>query len=217
MERIMHLLTWTPMRTASKLIAVLAWIDVLSVCFYPLPFWFSRSTSGWLITPISSAPWSLPWISVLAAILIGSIPLVLLWMRGYRRLYRINLLFMSSILLVYSAFILWPVYHSGIDWSAGYPNRVGEGPFYETWYEILMAWLPEPLGWLVWLTLFGGFIAAWYVLPPLGLLTLPLLHRAWSGLRITERWRATSLCVLAIIVPILTWTVSHKFLIWLAE
>jgi hypothetical protein len=217
MEELMH--RWfvaPPVRMMGSIVGILAWISLLSVCWY-LPFWFQHATFGWLLEPVSSAPWSFPWISVFGALLIGSIPLILWWVRGQGPLHRVTLVLSSAILVVYVAFILWPAYDSGIDWSMGYPNRVGEGPFYTPWYEVLMEWGPGPFAWVLYFTLLGSFLAAWYILMPLGLLTLGLLRQRWPHLNPQERWVSISLSLLTIVVPAVTWTRSHKFLVWLFE
>jgi hypothetical protein len=155
---------------------------------------------------------------VLGTFLTGSLPLLILWrVGGFHRLYRSTLMLSTGILLLFAAFIFWPAYHSGMDWSMGEPNRVGEGwSYYKPWYVAAMEWSQsEVLASALWFTLSHALVATWYTLIPLGLTTLALLHSLWPQLDTHERWASISLSLLALVVPVLTWTLSRKVANWL--
>ena len=63
----------------------------------------------------------------------------------------------------------------------------------------------------------GTLLAAWYILLPLGLALLLSMGFRCSGMPLRRRWATLAVRVLAVAVPLLTWTASHQFLRWFID
>jgi hypothetical protein len=148
---------------------------------------------------------------------IGSMAWVVLGKHTGLQLQSRLLVFVIGILLLYGAFIVWPAYESGLAWYVGDPNKSVVFEDYHVWYihqypmDATLFDFISPL--LVMATLF----ASWYILLPLGILLMIIAGRRWSQMQAHERWGSMAISVLAMVVPLVTWTASHQFWRWFID
>ncbi len=153
-------------------------------------------------------------------LLVGSAPLLGLWMLGYPVLQRGLPLIGIGILILYGALILWPAYDSGLAWFDADPK--GASDYYDVPWEGYHVWYMRQgiqelnlLDRLTLSTLVGTMLASWYYLLPLGAITLALLSRTEPQLEYPrERRIIMYVGLLMTVVPVLTWTASHQFMRW---
>ena len=60
-------------------------------------------------------------------------------------------------------------------------------------------------------------LADWWILLPLGILLLSIAHRRSMEVQAREQQISVAIGVLAIVVPLVTWTTSHQFWRWFLD
>ena len=191
----------SPARMAVNILGVL--LVLVLLFFAPVPH-FSSSWLGIYYT-----------MSLLILFLVGGASLIALWKRGRLRLHESLLVASIGILVFYGTLIMWPTYESGIAWHVGDPK--GSFEAYHVWYihhNPLNATLSD---FMIVPIMLGTLLAAWYVLLPLGIALLLSMGLRWSGMPLRRRWATLGVSVLAVAVPMLTWTASHQFLRWFLD
>ena len=194
----------SPARIAVRILTALLGGVLLGLLFVPLPYSFSLLNLYYLV-------------SLVLLLLIVPAGLVALWKRRRLRLHGSLLVLVLGILLLYSAFILWPAYESGLASFAGNPNKAEEFASYHLWYIHEMPMDHTIADYMAVLIMMGTLLATWYILLPLGIVLIINLDSEWRGLQWHARWATLGVSVLAIAVPLLTWRASHQFWLWFID
>jgi hypothetical protein len=178
---------------------------------------------GWYLDSLQIQQTRLPaigtylWQVPICALLLGAVALAFLAGRGLRPLQRGTLVLIIGIFVLYSLLVLWPAYTSGLAWFPGDPKGSEEFEHYHVWY--LRANTPDTtmLEIAIVALVLMTVLADWFILLPLGILLLSIAHRRRLEVQAREQQINVAVGVLAIVVPLVTWTASHQFWRWFID
>jgi hypothetical protein len=165
----------------------------------PLFVWFSLFFGGSLI------------------VLLAIATLAILLKRGPLHFHQGLLVLTLGLLVLYSAFILWPAYESGLAWFTGHPKGAEEFEGYHVWY-IRQGQMDTALfDVILFVIVLGTKLASQYILIPLGIALAVSLCWWWPEIDVPIRWSTVAASLITIAVPLLTWTAANQFMIWLID
>jgi hypothetical protein len=218
-------ITYSP----ARIVAVSA-LGVLVCVVLPLAgFFLVPDASFWPLDGNHNSGPSALGVAILALGVV--VPLLVLWWLGHRQLQRDLPLLCVGLLLLYGTFVMWPTYAGRHTVVVMTPTGTGEYDpeediAYDLWYSDLVEFAQPDYreNWLVSVIITGCFlitggtlITGWYILVPLGFVTLLTLGRRWPQMRGRTRWLRLGVSLLAIVLPLLTWSATSRFWIWLLD